>query len=43
MSHVSVILKIIDFQPNDFDFDLFGFNFISENKDFEDKITVKII
>ena len=41
MSYVTIILKIIDYQPNNFDFDLFGFNFLSEGKDFEDEITVK--
>ena len=43
MSHLSIFLKIVDFQPNNFDFYLFGFHFISENKDLEDEITVKII
>ena len=41
MSFANIILKIIDYQPNNFDFDLFGFSFLSEGKDFEDEITVK--
>ena len=41
MSYATIILKIIDYQPNNFDFDLFGFSFLSEGKDFEDEITVK--
>ena len=42
MSHLSVTLDIKDYQPNTFDYNTFGFLFISDQKNFEDQISVKI-
>ena len=43
MSHLSVTLDIKDYQPNTFDYNTFGFLFISDQKNFEEQINVKII
>ena len=43
MSHLIVTLDIKDYQPNTFDYNTFGFLFISDQKNFEEQINVKII
>jgi hypothetical protein len=42
MSHLIVTLDIKDYQPNTFDYNTFGFLFISDQKHFEEQINVKI-
>ena len=40
MSYIIITLEIIDFQPNTFDYSTFGFIFSSDQKNFEDQISV---
>ena len=43
MSIVLISLEINDYQPNNFNFETLAFVFKSEQKDFKEKINVKII
>lgn len=39
MSHVGIIIEILEYFPQNFDFDNFSFIFSSESKDFEREIS----